>query len=177
MAGLMSGKGKKKTAKAPAEEAPNVTEDEQRSYNEFVTNGMEMLYDQKALPDILQSIAGDGNPVEGLANALVMMVMRLEDSAAQQGAELNPDVMLHGSTELLEQMADVAEQAGIHKFEQQQIEEALYTALDLYRNMRQQQGQLPTEQLQSDMDEIVRADQAGDIDKLFPGISSMARKG
>ncbi len=176
MAGLLNSK-RQPNAEASGDqgEEPNVTEAEQREYETFVTNGMRILDDQKALPKLLESIAGDGNPVEGLANSLAMLVMRLEDSAAQGGQKISGDVMLHGGTELLEQMVELAEEAGVHEFEEKEIESALYLAMDLYRTTRQQQGALPEDQLAADTQELTRADQAGELENMIPGITEFAK--
>ena len=174
MAGLLN--SKQRTLAPAQEDESNVTPELQAEYNRFVTNGMRMLYNQKAMPQILESIRGDGNPVEGLANALVMLVMRLEDSAAQQGQQIDGDIMEQGGAELLEQMVDLAEKAGVHKFKEKEMESALYLAMDLYRTTRQQQGRLPEEQLAADMQELMRADQAGELEQMIPGITEYAKK-
>ena len=169
-------------ALAPAQEDETVTPEEQEQYDLFVSNGMKLLYDQKVMPKLMESIRGggnateDGNPIEGLANALSMLVMRLEDSAAEKGQPISPDVMLHGGTELLEQMADLAEQAGVHTFDESEIETALYLALDTYRTTRQQQGKLPEDQLKADMQQLAQAEQDGSIDEIIPGITEYAKK-
>ncbi len=153
----------------------NVTAEEQEQYDRFVTNGMKMLYDEKAVQKLLTSMEGDGNPVEGLANALVQVVMRLEDSSEQAGEKISPDVLLHGGTELLEQMVDLSEQAGGHKFKEKEIESALYLALDTYRTTRQQQGRLDEDALGADMEQLVQADYKGELDSLIPGIGEYAK--
>lgn len=159
-----------------AEQSANVTAEEQSSYDRFVTNGMQMLYNPQALPQLLESVRGDGNPIQGLANALVTLVTRLEDSAEQAGDQVSGDVMLHGGTELLEQMVELAEEAGVHKFTDEEIESALYLAMDTYRTTRQQQGRLPEEQLAADMQQLVQADVAGELEQLLPGIGKYAEK-
>jgi len=163
------------------EETANVSPEEQAQYNAFVENGAEVIYSEGGQKSILDSIAGggqggDGNPVEGLANALVMLVMRLEDSAEQAGTKMSGDVMLHGGSELLELMVEMAEEAGIHTFDDSEIESALYLALDTYRATRQQQGKLPEEQLQADFEEVQRAEQAGQLEEVIPGIGEYAKR-
>lgn len=156
------------------EESSNVTPEEQAQYDQFVANGMQLLYSPQALPRVLQAMQGDGDPVEGLANALVTLVTRLEDSAGKGNAEISGDVKFHGATELLGQMADLAKEAGIHDYSEDEQERALYLALDLYRNARQQQGQLPQEAINQDWQELVQADQQGTIEEVLPGVRELA---
>lgn len=161
---------------AEAGDESNVSPEEQTQYDEFVTNGMSLLHNEKGLSALLQSIQGDGNPVEGLANTVASVVIRVEDSAQQQGAEISGDVLMHGGTELLEQAAELAQEAGIHDFSDDDLESALYLAMDIYRTTRQQQGKLPTEQLGQDMQELQAAEQDGSLEKAIPGLTKYAQE-
>ena len=162
-------------AEAGGGDPTNVSPEEQQQYDVFVTNGMKILDDQKALPKILETIKGDGSPVEGLGNALALLVMRLEDSATEGGQKISPDVLLHGGTELLEQMVELAEKAGVHEFDEKEMESALYLALDIYRTSRQESGQLDEEALGADMQELQRADKEGELEGMFPGLGEYAK--
>lgn len=153
----------------------NVSPEEQQQYETFVTNGMSIIYGDGSMPQVLQAIEADGNPVEGLANVLTMIVMRLEDSAKQSGTELTADVMFHGARELLEQLVDLAEQAGIAQIDEKQMDSAFYLALDMYRSQRQEQGALNTDELKAGMNEIMQAEQQGQLDELLPGLSEFAK--
>lgn len=121
--------------------------DEQRAYEQFVGNAMQIVYSEQAMPRILQAIsaARQQNPVEGLANAVAMVMTRLEDSAAQSGAEVSQDVRAAAAKEIVEQIAELAGPKGadIHEFTQEELGEAYWAASNLYNNARaaQQQGQ------------------------------------
>jgi hypothetical protein len=145
-------------------------------YDTFVTNGMTMLYDEKTMPQVLETIKGDDNPVEGLANAVAMIVLRLDDSAEQAGQQISGDVKFHGATELLEQMAELAEEAGIHEFGEEDMEAALYQAMDIYRTTRKEQGKLPEEEIGQDMQELMALNEAGRMNEVFPGLDEFAAK-
>lgn len=159
-----------------AEEGTNVSPEDQRQYDRFVTNGMKLIYDPKAMPQLLQTIAGGGNPVQGIANALATVVMRLEDSAGKQGQQIDGDVELHGATELMEQMIELAETAGIHEYTPEEIESAYYLAIDTYRVAKQEKGTLPVEALTEDFTMLQQANEQGTLDEMFPGIQQVAEK-
>lgn len=158
------------------EDQTNVSPEEQAQYDEFVTNGMQLIYNKDGIGQLLQAVAGDGNPIEGLAHAMVTIVTRLEDSARDQGKEISGDVKYHGSVELLEQVAELASAAGIHDFTEEEMESAMFMALDLYRAKREQDGTLPVGELQEDMNELVAADQQGRLEELLPGVSEYAQR-
>lgn len=152
----------------------NVSPEEQAQYDAFVTNGMKLMNDEKGIDGLLKSIQGDGDPIQGLANTVAAIVIRVEDSAQKQGVEISPDVLMHGGTELLEQAADLAEQAGIHEFSEEDLESALYQSMDIYRSMRE--GKLPTEQLGQDLQKLQAAEQDGSLEEMFPGITEFGNK-
>lgn len=159
------------------EDETNVTPEEQEQYNQFVTNGMQLMYSEQSMPQLIQTIKSGGTPVEGIANALATLVMRLEDSSGQQGAEISGDAKFHGASEILGQMAELAEQAGVPEFSEEDIESALYLALDIYRTTRQKQGKLPEGDIAQDMQTLMQAEQQGRLDEILPGIQEAASKG
>lgn len=158
------------------EEEPNVSPEEQAQYDSFVKNGMNLIYDEKGMDKLVESLDGDGSPVEGLANTLVTVVMRLEDSAADAGHPVSGDVVMHGGAEIMGLMAEMSSEAGVHEFSDAEQESAWYMAQDQYRSMRQEQGVLPVEQLQADMNEMLQAEQAGTLGEMLPGIEEYAQR-
>lgn len=135
------------------EEQPNVSPEEQAAYDEFVKNGMRLVYQNgEVTPAILNQLKGDWgdvqqmlgelppdegaldpkNPVDNLAVATVGIVLALEASAAQAKKELDPGVVFHGGVEILEQLADVAEAGNIHDFSEEEMDGAANRAALLY---------------------------------------------
>jgi type III secretion system FlhB-like substrate exporter len=157
------------------EESSNVSPEEQAQYTQFVENAMAMMYDDKMMPTLIQQLKTGDKPAEALGNAVATIVMRLEDSAKDKGIDLSGDVMFHGATEILEQLVELAEAAGVEVSEED-MESALYIGLDTYRSTRQQQGRLPTDEISQDMQELLQAEQEGTIDQMLPGISEYAQR-
>lgn len=98
--------------------------DEQAAYKQFVTNGMRLMYAKKALPAIMKSLDGDGDPMTGILATLVMIVTKVANSARQAGKMISPNVVLHGAGELLEQLADLSAQSGGHKYSDAELQKA-----------------------------------------------------
>ena len=153
------------------EEQPNVSPEEQKIYDAFVDNALAVIYDEKSLPQIIESLKGDGNPVDGLANTAVTVVVRVQDSAEQAGQELPPDVVFHAGSEILQDLAQLAEKAGIHQFSPEEIEGAAFQAMDLYREAKGRDGGAARPQIVEDFNQIVALDQAGKLDELAPGLT------
>lgn len=157
-------------------EQPNVTPEEQAQYDRFIDMAFRLIYDERSFPAILKRLAATPDPVEGLAAVVVMVVSRLKDSAQQQGVEISPDVLFHGGSELLEDIADTAAKAGVHQYTEQQLEQALYRALDLYRAM-DQRGGADQQTFQQDWNALVQADRQGRLGDLVPQLAGAGSQG
>jgi hypothetical protein len=92
------------------------TPDQQARYDAYVKNGMRLMYRKQGVRALVKSLDGNGDPVSGLANTLGAIALRLTGSAKKAGQPLDPQVVLHGSGELLEQLADFSQQSGGHTY-------------------------------------------------------------
>ncbi len=121
---------------APApQEQPNVSAEEQTEYNQVVNNAYNLLYEN--MPALLKSIAGGGDPVTGIAQAVANVMSRLVNSAAQAGKKFSGGVILHAGIEVLEDLADLAKDAGIDDLTDEELESATYLAAEMYRGLQQ----------------------------------------
>lgn len=119
---------------------PNpATPDQQAQYDAFVKNGMRLVYthDKPGLKKLLTSLDGGGDPVAGLANTLAAVSMRLVGSAKKAGSMLAPEVILHGSGELLEQLADFSKQTGGHAYSDDELRSIAQGMADGYQQKAQ----------------------------------------
>jgi hypothetical protein len=153
---------------------PNVSPEEQGQYDQFVTNAMSIMNDKKGMDKILKAIESGESPVSGLANVVSAIIMRVEDSAKQSGQEISPDVMLHGGAEIMEQAADLAEQAGGHSFTEEELESASYIAMDLYREARG--NKIDQKRAVESMDEIMASEADGSLEQQVPGLTAHGQK-
>ena len=153
------------------EEQSNVSPEEQKIYEQFVNNAFSVIYDEKSLPQIIESLKGDGNPVEGLANTAVGVVVRVQDSAEQAGQALPQEVVFNAGVEILEDLAGLSEKAGVHEFTPEELEGATFQAMDRYRELRGGADGAALAGAKEDFNKIVAIDQAGRLDEVVPGLS------
>lgn len=159
-------------APAPAaEEKPNASPEEQQVYDQFVDQALSAIYDDKSLSQVIEGLKGDGNPVDGLANTTVAIVMRVQDSAEKAGQALPPDVVFNAGTEVLEELAGLAEKAGVHKFTDEEVEGAMFQAMDLYREMKGRDGGTARAGIVEDFNQVTELDKAGEMDQVAPGLT------
>jgi len=152
------------------DDQPNVTPEEQSQYEQFVDRGYQAIYSPKSMPGVLQRLKGPegSDPVDNLANTAAMVVLSLEDSARKAGVAIDEAVLLHGGTELLEDLGGLAGEAGIHDYSEQDLEAAMYRGLDTYREMRQAQGGIDQQRYAAEFQQLQQADQAGQLGGMLP---------
>lgn len=169
MAGLM---GNAPPGQPPAELETSVSPEEQAQYDQFVTNAMSIMNDKKGMKKILDAIESGENPVVGLANVVTAIVVRVEDSAKQSGQEISGDVLLQGGAEILEQTADLAEQAGSHAFTEEELEQATYLSMDQYRKARG--DKIDQKEQGASLQELQAAEADGSLEQQIPGLTEKA---
>ena len=156
------------TAAAP-EPPANVTDDEQREYDQLVNNAYKLLYTD--METLLESIAGNGDPVMGLADTVSQTFSRLIDSSRQSGVKFEDGVVLHAGIEVLEDLADLAADSGIHDFTPEELESATYLAAEKFRDLQQDSGYIDPNTAANDLAQIAEAEQAGQVDQVLPGLA------
>jgi hypothetical protein len=155
-----------------SDQQPNVSPEEQQQYNQFVQNGMQLLYtpDGKVEPEVLKRLSTGDKPIDTLAQTGVWLVMMLEQNAKQKGVQITDDVIMHGGRELFEQLADIDNNAGIHDFKQAELQGAWYNALDMYRESNSGPGdRIDPQQASAAFEALNEADKEGRADELVPG--------
>lgn len=116
------------------------TPEQQADYQKFVENGMELVYADKGLKALVTSMDGNGAPVDGLANTMAAVTMRLTDSAKKAGKPVSPLVALYGAGELLEQLAAFSEDSGGHSYTDDELKQVAQMMVDGLKKGAQPQG-------------------------------------
>jgi hypothetical protein len=81
---------------------------------------------------------------------------------------LDEGVLYHAGVEILESLADTATAAGIHEYTPEEVEGALYRALDVYREARG--SSVDQAAHEEDLAELIEADQQGQLGAVLPGV-------
>ncbi|MCH8141600.1 MAG: hypothetical protein IH908_08390 [Proteobacteria bacterium] len=151
------------------EEQPNVSPEEQAEYDAIVNNAYNLLYEN--IPTTLESIAGGGDPVTGLAQTVANTMSRLVNSATKAGKKFSGAVILHAGVEILEDLASLAQDSGIHDFTPDELESATYLAAETFRDLQQKAGNLDPNVAAGDLEALQQAEADGTLDQIIPGVS------
>lgn len=164
------------------DDEPNVTPEEQAEYEQFVNNSYQLLYQKgneggEVRPEVLQSLQpgeqqqdGPNPAIMALAQTAVNVVGQLDDSARQSGKPVTDDVLLHGATAVIEELAEIAQAAQLYDYSEDEMQGALMQAIDLYRPKLIADGRTSEETLKSQFDEINQAESAGRLGDVLPGL-------
>jgi hypothetical protein len=167
MAGLLSAAPKPETGGGEGNQA---SPEEQAQYEEFVNNAYKIIYSPNTFQAFMARLkeASAQDPVEGLAATTVKVVLRVEESARRNGKDIADDVVFHAGVEILESLADTSAKAGIHQFDEKQLEAAALRAMDMYRAAAMEMGLISKEEAKAAFAELQAADKAGQLDKILP---------
>lgn len=85
--------------------------------------------------------------------------------------EFSPEaVLMEGGKLVVEELIEVSEAAGLHDFQEQDIEGTFYRALDLFRVAQEKVNPNVVAALQRGFEEIRMADEQGQLGKVLPGL-------
>lgn len=157
---------------APADE-PNVTPEEQAAYEQFVTNGLSIIYPQgdagePVSQQVLDALNASDDPVLNLATATNTIVTQLEKSASGAGMAIDEEILVAGGAEIMEVLATVSETAGFHEYSQEDMDRATVAAMDMYVQQAQQEGRVEQQALADSFMPVAEADAAGKLDQVLP---------
>lgn len=179
MAGLASAAAPENDEAMGDEPQPNVTPEEQAQYEMIVKNALEIIYpkgEEALSPEVSKSLTGSDKPVLNLALTAVTVIQGLVASAKQAGKPLDQEVLFHAGTQILEELAEAAEAFKIHDYSEEDVEHALYLAVDMYREQATQAGDINPDEMKGLFAELQQADQEGRFDELAPGAAEHAKK-
>lgn len=145
----------------------NVSPEEQKMYDLFVDNAYTLIYDGKTFPSVIKALGATDDPIVNLANAATSIVMRLKDSAEESGNPVSNDVIMHGGIEIIEDLADTAEKAGMNTYSEKDLEAAAYRAFDMYREFEESQGKTDKDAAMQDIQMIKQAEADGSLGDFF----------
>ena len=156
--------------------------DEQAQYNQFVGRAMELIYNQKLFPQVVEMLRGGHNdgqdpkaagaasgPAQGLAHATAMIITRVYKAAIDAGAKLSPDVMFHGGTEIFGQLAEISDKAGISDYasDRDKLEGAYFLAVDTATQQLTKAGVVDEAESKAALQQLHDMDAKGELEQVF----------
>jgi len=142
------------------DEEPNVTPEEQKQYDTVVGKAMELLYADERLPVLVKKLRdGADNISAEIGHSAAMTLTTIARTVENQGQEIPEEILYSAGQEIVSQVTDIAEAAGIISPEQSQAvaEAALYEGLRLWGEMMTRDGKLTDERQMEAQDALKQA--------------------
>lgn len=122
------------------------SDEEQAMYNLVVSRAIKFMYGQ-GKNQVLKVMGAAETPAKGVAQAAVMIIRRMVDSAQQQNQQISEDVLYNAGVEIVENLMNLGVHFGVFQFKDdkeaaQQQDEALGWALNYYGNDALQRGEI-----------------------------------
>ena len=114
--------------------------------------------------------------IMALANASVMIVSKLDDSAREAGSPLSDAVLIEVGTDVVAMLAEHAELEGEMEYSQDELDGAIITAADMYRAKAIADGRTDEGTLKGQWDELLTADKEGRLGDVLPGAGQAAEE-
>lgn len=131
---------------APADTS-KVNPEVQETFDMFIINGMELIYDEKHAKSMLPRLGAGTDPTKAMAELLVDIITRVVSSAKQAGKEIPPEVVLHGGNFLFGELLKVLEAAGMAPMSEEQKTSVWQMASSIYIDRMVKSGEMTKEEL------------------------------
>ena len=136
--------GQPKAPAQPKQPAPNVTPQLQATYNQFMNDCYRVLFGPNCLQSTMKLISAHGNPVQGLATAVVMIIIQVQGAYKKNNQpQPPPTVILHGAMELMVNISLASATSGTHIFPPQELAQVAQQALPIYQQQASKVGVQP----------------------------------
>jgi len=132
--------------------------EEQKLFETVVDNALRVIYSPQSRAAVLKSLGASSNFVMNLANVTAHIVVRVESSAKQSGTEIPGDILMKAGEEIMRDLANLAQEVGIHTYTPDELERAGLVAIDQYRQLGTKAGLVDPNALKS---QFMAAQQAG----------------
>lgn len=119
----------------------------QDQFDIFVANGINIIHEQATADAIINQVKSNPDPIDAIAKATLDVVVRLEESAASNGIQLEDSVKIAGANQLMGEIINLTEVSGGNKLADEQKYQAFSLAVSMYLDGAIKSGKMTKEQL------------------------------
>lgn len=151
------------------------TPEEEDARDRVVGRAFQLIYSEQMFPKILEQLKGSGNPQEGLARTTAMVVAKIAEAVNAKSDEVSvsPDAAMNAGIAIFEDLAELSKRAGIMDYSTNPdaFEGAFFSAVDQYRTMAMQAGDINPDDFKGDFERLQAMDQDGSLEQRIQGLA------
>ena len=129
----------------------------------FVINGMDIIYDEKAIKSILNRIGTGKDPIQTIAEVFVSIIFKITKSAKAAKKEMSNSVVLSASNYLLGELFQALEAAGMAPLNEEQAVGVWQIAISLYIDKAIKSGDMTQQELMAFGEQIKQTEEGKKI--------------
>jgi len=167
-AGVQS-QGQQQTGQMQEQEQGQVDPKTQEEFDMFVSNGMQILYDENVAQTVVNNILNSENKVQAIAQETLNIVERLETTSAENGAQISDGAKVQGANHIMGEVMTLAEDAGAPKLSEEERKQCWDLAVSQYLDNGVKSGKISQEQLMSQAEQIQGAPIQETAQRTVPG--------
>lgn len=143
--------------------------DEQAMYDKFVSMGLLALYDEKMMKRTVDHLTKQPDKAAAVGEVAAGIFQRVYASAKEGGANVPGDVLINAMTEIVEATVELSDKKAGTDMTDDEIESALYKAMDIVRKAMGQTGEYSDDMRGQDAAALQAMSQNGEIQALTGG--------
>lgn len=147
----------------------NIDQKTQEEFDIFVSNGMQILYDEKVAQTVVSNIVNSDNPIQAIAQETLNIVERLEATSAENGVQISDGAKIQGANHIMGEIMSLAEDAGSPKLSEEQRKQCWDLAVSQYLDSGVKSGKISQDQLMSQAEQIQNAPVQETAQRTLPG--------
>lgn len=148
--------------------------------NQYVTKGMQLVFNDKSSETIIDTLANSTNPIQGVADVSVSLVQRIDKAVRDSGDDVNDYIKIQGAYDILSQVVELGEASGaIKKLSPEEIQTAYSIATQDYLKGEISAGRVNKDELAKSISQGIQnatPDQRKMIDDQTKTIDSVAQQ-
>lgn len=151
----------------PAPGQPVASPEEQRTYEEFVSNALLVLWSEQGAEQRAKALMGK-DPRAGVASVTSQIVMQVVEAAARQRRKIPAEILMAGLSEIVSEVIEFGEDAGATGLsdDPKMVQGAYFRAVDQTREMLQDRGLIDEAEMEQDFAQMLDADE-GQLQKAL----------
>lgn len=165
----------------PAQTGPQATPEEQQQLETFMDVAFQVIHSEQGRAAMLEGLKfrppqspddESTQAIAALANMTVIVFSKTRQSLEENQVSPDPTVLYEGGTQIMAELATIAQKANIYDYSQEEMDGAWVRAVDQYGAMyRKEKGQAegqPDQAAAAELREIELENEAGQLEQKSP---------
>lgn len=136
------------------DEEYELSEEAQAELDAFTDNASIVIHGEQSRDKIL-SLLQQGDKIEAVANATLLIFKQMEASAQKGGKQFNEITMLYGAAFIVSELVEIGDAAGIFQFSEEEMQAAMQKAMQQYIHEGLRNGRIDPIGLQKELEPLM----------------------